>query len=68
MLWKTCGMQPLEERYDVEGLISNILFVFADHPLVKQKLAELEREVTEGRVTSFRAANRLLELYTKYET
>lgn len=61
-------MQPLEERYDVESLISNILLVFADHPLVKQKLAELEREVTEGRVTSFRAANRLLELYTKHET
>jgi GTPase len=41
---------------------------FRSHPLVKQKLAELEREVTEGRVTSFRAANCLLELYTKHET
>ena len=46
------------------GLVRN----FRNHPLVKQKLAELEREVTEGRVTSFRAANRLLELYTKHET
>lgn len=41
---------------------------FRSHPLVKQKLAELEREVTEGRVTSFRAANRLLEVYKKHET
>ena len=46
------------------GLVRN----FRNHPLVKQKLAELEREVTEGRVTSFRAANCLLELYTKHET
>jgi LAO/AO transport system kinase len=46
------------------GLVRN----FRNHPLVKQKLAELEREVTEGRVTSFRAANRLLELYTKHGT
>ena len=46
------------------GLVRN----FRNHPLVKQKLAELEREVTEGRVTSFRAANSLLELYTNHET
>ena len=41
------------------GLVRN----FRSHPLVKQRLSELEREVTEGRLTSFRAANRLLELY-----
>ena len=46
------------------GLVRN----FRNHPLVKQKLAELEREVTEGRITSFHAANRLLELYTKHRT
>lgn len=45
------------------GLVRN----FRNHPLVRQKLAELEREVTEGRVTSFRGANFLLELYTKHE-
>lgn len=45
------------------GLVRN----FRNHPLVEQKLAELEREVMEGRVTSFRAANCLLELYTKHE-
>lgn len=45
------------------GLVRN----FRNHPLVKQKLTELEREVTEGRVTSFHAANRLLEVYTKHE-
>jgi LAO/AO transport system kinase len=40
---------------------------FRTHPQVKQKLAELEREVTEGRLTSFRAANRLLQLYKSKE-
>jgi LAO/AO transport system kinase len=36
---------------------------FRDHPVVRQKLPELEHEVIEGRVSSFRAAQKLLDLY-----
>lgn len=38
---------------------------FRDHPVVQQKLPELESQVLEGRVSSFRAAQRLLDLYTE---
>ena len=36
---------------------------FRGHPAVRDHLTEVEREVLEGRMSSFRAANRLLDLY-----
>jgi LAO/AO transport system kinase len=36
---------------------------FRKHPGVQEQLAEVEREVLEGRISSFRGANRLLDLY-----
>jgi LAO/AO transport system kinase len=36
---------------------------FAAHPAVRHSLAALERDVAEGRTTSFRAARMLLEMY-----
>jgi len=38
---------------------------FRHHPEVENKLPELERDVVEGRVSPFRAAQRLLDIYHK---
>lgn len=38
---------------------------FREHPAVRRNLPEFEREVLEGRVSSYRAAQRLLDLYTE---
>jgi LAO/AO transport system kinase len=38
---------------------------FRNHPAVRERLAEVERQVLEGQISSFRAANRLLDLYDK---
>jgi LAO/AO transport system kinase len=42
-----------------EGLLD----LFRNHPLIRQKLPELERDVLHGRITAFRAVEQLLELY-----
>ncbi|HOL70215.1 MAG TPA: methylmalonyl Co-A mutase-associated GTPase MeaB [Bryobacteraceae bacterium] len=42
-----------------------LLNLFREHPLVRQKLPELERQVAEGRLSAFHAAERLLAYYQK---
>jgi len=37
---------------------------FETHPTIKNRMETLEREVLEGRTTSFRAARELLETYS----
>jgi LAO/AO transport system kinase len=37
---------------------------FQSHPAIQERLQTLEQEVAHGRITSFRAARTLLELYT----
>jgi LAO/AO transport system kinase len=41
---------------------------FQNHPSVRSHLSGYERDVVEGRVSSFRAAQRLLDIYTKSDT
>jgi LAO/AO transport system kinase len=38
---------------------------FAAHPAVRHSMEALERDVAEGRTTSFRAARMLLEMYSR---
>ncbi|MGB8258905.1 MAG: methylmalonyl Co-A mutase-associated GTPase MeaB, partial [Terracidiphilus sp.] len=38
---------------------------FEEHPAIRARMAALEQDVVEGRVTSFRAARELLELFTR---
>jgi LAO/AO transport system kinase len=38
---------------------------FQNNPAVRQKLPEYERDVIDGRISSFRAAERLLDIYTE---
>ena len=40
---------------------------FEAHPAIRKRMEELEHEVLEGRVTSFRAARTLLDLYSEPE-
>jgi hypothetical protein len=37
---------------------------FEAHPAIRKRMEALEREVIEGRTTSFRAARELLETYS----
>ena len=42
-----------------------LLGMFREHPAVRAKLPELEQEVVAGRLSAFRAAERLLAFYRK---
>jgi LAO/AO transport system kinase len=48
-----------------EMIEHNLIEQFRSNPAVRQKLPEYELDVVEGRVSSFRAARRLLDLYTE---
>ncbi len=37
---------------------------FESHPEIRKRMEALEREVLEGRITSFRAARTLLDMYS----
>jgi LAO/AO transport system kinase len=52
-------------RWLLDALDDGLTQLFRVHPLVRQQIAEFEREVLEGRVTPFRAARSLLEIYTR---
>jgi LAO/AO transport system kinase len=45
-----------------------LLELFREHPAIRHKLPELEREVAHGRLSAFRAAERLLSSYRKGQT
>jgi LAO/AO transport system kinase len=47
--------------YDIVGY--ELRRRFRSHPVIRERLAEMEREVAEGRISSFHAANQLLDLY-----
>ena len=38
---------------------------FRSHPLVRERWPQIEREVVEGRLSSFRAVEQLLDSYDK---
>jgi LAO/AO transport system kinase len=46
-------------------LEEGLLDLFRQHPLIRKKLPEFERDVLRGRITAFRAVEQLLELYRK---
>jgi LAO/AO transport system kinase len=51
-------------RWLRDALDQGLARLFRSHALVSQHMPEYEREVTEGRITPFRAARQLLEIYT----
>jgi LAO/AO transport system kinase len=50
-------------RWLREALKHGLAQLFRSHPLIRQQVADYEREVLEGRTTPFRAARSLLSLY-----
>jgi LAO/AO transport system kinase len=45
-----------------------LLELFREHPVIRHKLPELERDVVHGRLSAFRATERLLAYYRKGQT
>lgn len=56
--------QNQARRWMHEIIEQGLMQRFASHPAIRRRMEALERDVTEGRTTSFRAARRLLEIYS----
>ena len=61
--WFDLNRSEQVNRWMEEIIIDGLRQRFEEHPLVRERKIELERDVLEGRTTSFRAARVLLELY-----
>jgi LAO/AO transport system kinase len=67
-LLKTNGWWERIRRQQVKSWMDEIIAQelerrFRDHPAVRERLAQVEKDVLEGRTSSFRAAYRLLDWY-----
>jgi len=60
----TANRQDQVRRWMHEIIEQGLMQRFASHPAIRRRMEALEREVEEGRTTSFRAARRLLEIYS----
>jgi LAO/AO transport system kinase len=65
--WFARERQQQEHRWMHEMIRQGLIQQFESHPSVRDRRAALEHEVREGRITSFRAARALLELYWSAE-
>jgi LAO/AO transport system kinase len=63
--WFTVTRQGQTQKWMHEIIRDGLRQRFESHPAIKQRMETLEREVLEGRTTSFRAARELLETYSK---
>ncbi len=66
---KTNGWFDLARRNQTQGWMQEIIrdglrHRFESHPSIRARMDSLEKEVLEGRTTSFRAARELLEAYS----
>ena len=52
-------------RWMDEMIRAELLRRFRSHPLVRERWPQIEREVVEGRLSSFRAVEQLLDFYDK---
>lgn len=63
------GLRREQARTWMHDMIEEALLeLFREHPAIRHKLPELEREVTHGRLSAFRAAEQLLSFYRKGQT
>jgi len=63
--WMERARRAQQKRWMHEMIEQALVQRFAVHPAVQQSMVALEREVAEGRTTSFRAARLLLEMYER---
>jgi LAO/AO transport system kinase len=62
--WFAASRREQQRRWMHEMIDQSLRKRFDAHPAVRGRMAALEREVTEGRTTSFRAARTLLAAYS----
>jgi LAO/AO transport system kinase len=62
--WFCRARQQQTQKWMHEIVEQGLRLRFESHPGVQERMASLERDVVEGRVTSFRAARTLLDLYS----
>ena len=62
--WFSLTRQVQTQKWMQEIIQQGLRQRFEAHPEVRKRMESLEREVLEGRVTSFRAARTLLDMYS----
>jgi LAO/AO transport system kinase len=63
--WFGRARREQQKRWMHEMIEQSLRQQFDAHPAVRQSMEALERDVTAGRTTSFRAARMLLEMYSR---
>jgi len=63
--WFSGARREQQRRWMHEMIDQSLRQRFDAHPAVRSRVAALERDVAEGRTTSFRAARMLLDGYTR---
>lgn len=63
--WFAASRRDQQRRWMHEMIDQSLRQRFDAHPAVRSRVAALERDVAEGRTTSFRAARMLLDGYTR---
>ena len=62
--WFSVNRQNQTRRWMREIIEQGLKQRFESHPAIRRRIEALERDVEEGRTTSFRAARTLLEIYS----
>lgn len=62
--WFSVNRQNQTRRWMREIIEQGLKQRFESHPAIRRRMEALERDVEEGRTTSFRAARTLLEIYS----
>jgi LAO/AO transport system kinase len=62
--WFSVNRQDQTRRWMREIIEQGLKQRFESHPAIRRRMEALERDVEEGRTTSFRAARTLLEIYS----
>jgi LAO/AO transport system kinase len=65
--WFAASRRGQQQRWMQEMIDQSLRKRFDAHPAVRDRMEALERDVTEGRTTSFRAARTLLKAYSDPE-
>jgi LAO/AO transport system kinase len=62
--WRELNRREQRRRWLRASLEQGLTELFRAHPLIREHVAAYEHEVLEGRTTPFRAARKLLDIYT----
>ena len=65
--WSALARKNQTQKWMHEIIRESLRQKFECHPAIKRRIDVLEKEVLEGRITSFRAARELLETYSEVQ-